>query len=286
MALAWVAVLASALAAHDRVWGTDADDDPRAHDEARDHSWQTRYVAGRPPQSPADGSPQLLEFARELHATLESDRLRLLISRRLPALLGLHDVWIVARFGNRQQIIVPSRPGTEGAPFLSDEARQWSTYPMKADGQTIGLLGIALPAGGFRDRDHRLFTLVASLVASLGFNKRVRGSDAMIPRRAADGLLDAPKARASSAELRRHRSGTSLAVLMLDLDHQEHQICSDTRLATRLSRRRHAADDSARERRAGGEVSARAARFGRRAGAGAADKLRRRIASTPVGAIA
>src|SRR5262249_47500135 len=127
MALAWVAVLASALAAHDRVWGSEADAETPAPD-AKGAPWQARYAEPTPPPSAPEGSPQLLEFARELHGTLESDRLRLLISRRLPTLLGSHDVWIVARFGNRQQIIVPSAAGADAAPFVSDEARQWSTY--------------------------------------------------------------------------------------------------------------------------------------------------------------
>ena len=224
MALAWVAVLASALAAHDREWETAANDGPRRVD-ADDRRPDRRAIADGPApsaQSVWEGSPQLLEFARELHATLESDRLRLLISHRLPSLLGLRDLWIVARFGNRQQVIVPSSPGAEGLPFVTDDARQWSTYPMKADGQTIGILGVALPPGGFTERDHRLFKLVASFVA-----QSLSTANAFETMREAS-LIDpltgcvtrAEGARRFEAELRRsHRAGSSVAVLMLDLDH-------------------------------------------------------------------
>lgn len=302
VALAWVAVLASALAAHDRVSGTDAGDEPehdaREHDavehHTKNHTRQTRYVAERPSQPLSDGSPQLLDFARELHATLESDRLRLLISHRLPALLGLHDVWIVARFGNRQQIIVPSRPGTEGIPFVSDEARQWSTYPMKADGQTIGLMGIALPAAGFTDRDQRLFTLVASLVAqSLSTANAFEAMrEASLVEPLTGCATRAEGGRRFEAELRRaHRAGTSVAVLMLDLDHFKNindlfghkagdavlSAVGDTLLTTLRA-------SDVRCRWGGEEFLLVLPDSNVERAQRAADKLRRRIASTPVGA--
>ncbi len=291
MALAWVAVLASALAAHDRV--SEATDTGEQAPDLPERRPQMRPASGAP-VSP-DSSPQLLEFARELHATLESDRLRLLIARRLPSLLGLRDVWIVARFGNRQQIIVPSGPGAEGGlPIVSDEARQWSTYPMRADGQTVGLLGVGLPTGGFTDRDHRLFKLVASLVA-----QSLSTANAFETMREAS-LVDpltgcatrAEGARRFEAELRRaHRSGTSLAVLMLDLDHFKSindryghkagdavlSAVGDTLLTTLRA-------SDVRCRWGGEEFLLVLPDSNVERAQRAADKLRRRIASTPVGA--
>ena len=149
IALAWVAVLASALMARDGVVAT-------VHQSVSD---QTAVAES----APANGSTAVIDFARELHATLESDRLRLLIARRLPSLLGVRDVWVVARFGNGQQIIVPSIGGTDAIAMVGDEHRQWATYPMKSDGQTIGVLGAALPVGGFSEQEHRLFKLVTEL---------------------------------------------------------------------------------------------------------------------------
>jgi diguanylate cyclase (GGDEF)-like protein len=297
MALAWVAVLASALAAHDREGETAADDEPRRVD-AEDRRHHRRAVSGAPApsgQSVWEGSPQLLEFARELHATLESDRLRLLISQRLPLLLGLRDLWIVARFGNRQQIIVPSPTGTaEGLPFVTDDAREWSTYPLKADGQTIGTMGIGLPPVGFTERDHRLFKLVATFVAqslsTANAFETMREASLMDPLTGC--VTRAEGARRFEAELRRaHRTGSSLAVLMLDLDHFKgvndmfgHKAgdavlsaVGDTLLTTL-----RASDVRCRW---GGEEflillpDSNAERAQR-----ASDKLRRRIANTPVGA--
>jgi diguanylate cyclase (GGDEF)-like protein len=167
-------------------------------------------------------SAALFDFARDLHATLESDKLRLLISHRLPLLLGVRDVWIVARLGTHQQLIVPSQSGADPATLVSDEPRQWATYPMKADDRTIGLMGAALPEGGFTEHEHRLFKTVASLVAQA--LSTATAFEAMREASLVDPLTGcatrAEGGRRLEAELRRaQRSGTTLAVLMLDLDH-------------------------------------------------------------------
>jgi diguanylate cyclase (GGDEF)-like protein len=208
MVLAWVAVLASALMARDGVIAPGR----------RSSSEQT----ARSEQAPASGSTAIIDFARELHATLESDRLRLLIARRLPVLLGVRDVWVVARFENGQQVIVPSLAGTDTIPMVSDEYRQWATYPMKTDGKTIGVLGAALPIGGFSEREHRLFKLVAELVGQS--MTTATAFEAMREASLIDTLTGcstrADGTRRLEAELSRaQRGGTSVAVLMLDLDH-------------------------------------------------------------------
>jgi diguanylate cyclase (GGDEF)-like protein len=293
MALAWVAVLASALAAQDRVTGSTAHDVPR--ETAAPAVRQAPVTTPPAPSSPLpENSSQLIEFARELHGTLESDRLRLIIARRLPSMLGRRDVWIVVRFGSRQQIIVPSRPGEEGLPFVSDEPRQWSTFPMKADGQTIGLMGIGLPPEGFTERDQRHFKLVASLVA-----QSLSTANAFETMREAS-LVDpltgcatrAEGERRFEAELRRaHRAGTSLAVLMLDLDHFKSindlfghkagdavlSAVGDTLLTTLRA-------SDVRCRWGGEEFLLVLPDSNVERAQRAADKLRRRIASTPVGA--
>ena len=293
MALAWVAVLASALAAQDRALGS------TSHDVAREvaaAAIRQASVTAQPVLSSSlpDLSSELIEFARELHGTLESDRLRLVIARRLPSMLGLRDVWIVVRFGSRQQIIVPSRPAAEGLPFVSDEPRQWSTFPMKADGQTIGLMGVGLPPEGFTDRDQRQFKLVASLIA-----QSLSTANAFETMREAS-LVDpltgcatrAEGARRFEAELRRaHRAGTSLAVLMLDLDHFKSindlfghkagdavlSAVGDTLLTTLRA-------SDVRCRWGGEEFLLVLPDSNVERAQRAADKLRRRIANTPVGA--
>jgi diguanylate cyclase (GGDEF)-like protein len=167
-------------------------------------------------------SAALFDFARDVHATLESDKLRLLISHRLPLLLGVRDVWIVARLGSQQQLIVPSLSGANATMLVSDEPRHWATYPMKADDRAIGVMGAALPEGGFTDHEHKLFKTVASLVAQA--LSTATAFEAMREASLVDPLTGcatrAEGGRRLEAELRRaQRSGTTLAVLMLDLDH-------------------------------------------------------------------
>jgi diguanylate cyclase (GGDEF)-like protein len=222
MALAWVAVLSGALATRESPGETRAEDDRPDELENRRVDVPPAPATAASPHAWPGGSTALFEFARELHATLESDRLRLLISRRLPDLLRLRDVWIVARFGGGQQIIMPSSPGADAITMLSDEARQWATFPLKADGRTIGLLGAAVPAGGFTEQDHRLFKMVASLVAQA--LSTANTFESMREASLVDPLTGcatrAEGIRRLEAELRRaQRSRMSLAVLMLDLDH-------------------------------------------------------------------
>ena len=224
MAAAWVAVLASALVA--RGSGRPDEEETVSSDAiAVSPDAAPPYATAASPDAPAppNDAGALLEFARELHGTLESDRLRLHLARLLPVMLGRRDVWVVARFGARQQVIVPSAPGeTDQITMLSDEARQWATYPMKVDGRTIGILGTAVPAEGLSARDHHLFEAVATLVGQSLFT--ANAFETMREASLVDPLtgcaMRAEGVRRFQAELRRaDRSRSSLAVLMLDLDH-------------------------------------------------------------------
>ncbi|MGH9411092.1 MAG: sensor domain-containing diguanylate cyclase [Vicinamibacterales bacterium] len=147
----------------------------------------------------------------------------MLIARLLPVILGRRDVWVVAQFDSRQQIIVPSMPGgTDPISLLSDEPRQWLTYPMKADGRTVGLLGAAAHSGGVSSREHRLFDSVASLIAQA--LSTAHAFETMREASLVDPLtgcaMRAEGLRRFEAELRRaDRAHTSVAVLMLDLDY-------------------------------------------------------------------
>ena len=212
MTAAWVAVLASALVV--RGW---------AFSEEQIPSPPVPAAVPAEPAAQSNRSGTLLEFARELHATLESDRLRLLISRQLPIIVGRRDVWVIARFGSRQQVIVPSAPGEKGElPLLGDDFRHWATYPMKADGHSVGILGAGVPAGGISPSEHRLFESVAAMVGQA--LSTANTFETMRKTSLVDALtgcaMRTEGVRRFRAELRRaDRLGTSLAVLMLDLDH-------------------------------------------------------------------
>ena len=188
------------------------------------------------PQSPAkaqadvDGRRQdepwfepLLEFAQDTLGALQGDRLRLAIAQKLPVLLGREDIWVVATPGAHQQVILPHRADRDQPRvLLSDEPRQWATFPLKADGQTVGVLGIEVSNRGITAREWRMLKAVSGVLG-----RALKTSDAFETMREAT-LVDpltgcatrGEGMRRFEAELRRaERSKTSLAVLMIDLDH-------------------------------------------------------------------
>ena len=164
----------------------------------------------------------LLEFAQDALGALQGDRLRTLIAQRLPVLVGREDVWVVASTGSQQQVILPQRPGRDPRRMISDEPRQWATFPLKADGQTVGVLGLELGHRGITAREWRMLTALSNVLG-----RALKTSEAFEVMREAT-LVDpltgcatrAEGMRRFEAELRRaERSKTSLAVLMIDLDH-------------------------------------------------------------------
>ena len=164
----------------------------------------------------------LLEFAQDALGALQGDRLRLLIAQKLPALVGREDVWVVANTGSHQQVVLPQHADREARRMISDEPRQWATFPLKADGQTVGVMGLELGHRGITAREWRLLTALAGVLG-----RALKTSEAFEAMREAT-LVDpltgcatrAEGMRRFEAELRRaERSKTSLAVLMIDLDH-------------------------------------------------------------------
>lgn len=165
----------------------------------------------------------LLEFAQDTLGALQGDRLRTLIAQKLPALVGREDIWVVANPGAHQQVILPHHPDSDQPrAILGDEPRQWATFPLKADGQTVGVLGLGLETRGITAREWRMLNALAGVLG-----RALKTSEAFESMREAT-LVDpltgcatrAEGMRRFEAELRRaERSKTSLAVLMIDLDH-------------------------------------------------------------------
>lgn len=214
VALAWVAVLATALSARMRPPADEPVPEPQADSDPG---------PARPLPPASTNSVELLAFAQELHGTLQSDRLRVLIAQRLPRLVGRPDVWAVARFGTTQHIIVPpAADGGGSVRLLGDEPRQWATFPMKAEGQTFGVVGIAVPEEGLSENARSIAAATASIVgqALLTANAFEVVREASLVDMLTGCATRAEGLRRFEAELRRaERSRTALAVLMLDLDH-------------------------------------------------------------------
>jgi two-component system cell cycle response regulator len=176
-------------------------------------------VAERPPKIHLE---ELLRFTQDIHAAVQGDRLRTLVAQRLPELLGLRDVWVFARFGNRRHIITPAdADGTLMRRLMNGEG-DWATFPLKVDQDVVGVLGVGIPIQRFNPHERRLFSVVASILA-----RALQTSDAFEMMREASiidtltGCLLRPEGlRRLDAELRRaERSSRPVALLLLDLDH-------------------------------------------------------------------
>ena len=252
MIAAWVTVLAGALLGRQRGGGQDMPPEPkpdtpvsapappagitppaavpsrlpRPSHEAAPPSTPPRQTRPEPIETRAPDEPwfeAVLEFAQQTLGALQGDRLRLMIAQQLPALLRREDVWVVANIGTHQQVILPARPGDEQPrQLLGDEPGQWATFPLKADGQTVGVLGVETSKRGITAREWRMLTAVSGVLA-----RALKTSEAFEAMREAT-LVDpltgcatrAEGMRRFEAELRRaERSKTSLGVLMIDLDH-------------------------------------------------------------------
>ena len=236
MIMAWVAVLASALVGRQGSGGQPPGGDSPEPPPARTRNAAETVAPAAPPVAPLVSRPDpdlkrqdepwfeaLLEFAQETLSALGADRLRLLIAEKLPAIVDREDVWVVASVGGNQQVILPMQPDREQPRLiLSDQPRQWATFPLKADGETVGVLGLELASRGITAREWRMLTAVAGVLGRA--LKTSAAFEAMREATLVDPLTGcstrAEGLRRFEAELRRaERSKSALAVLMIDLDH-------------------------------------------------------------------
>ncbi|HWQ00071.1 MAG TPA: diguanylate cyclase [Vicinamibacterales bacterium] len=194
---------------------------------ARAERPERREAAPAAPEEPAAERPAalsaeaLLRFAQELYAALPDSRLRPTIGRRLPALLGVRDFWIVVRFGDRQQIVLADT-GARQPEALAAGPRHWITYPLAVDGETIGMLGVDTTGAAAAVQDPRAMQAVTAILGpalktayTLEFLRETSIVDPLT------GCSTRPHAlQRLAAELNRaQRSNRPLALLLLDLDH-------------------------------------------------------------------
>jgi diguanylate cyclase (GGDEF)-like protein len=240
MIVAWVAVLASALLGKQRSMASEPA--PTAQESPAVPAVAAAAPVQPTPQTPSRSTPSrprpesseaprqdepwfepLLEFAQQTLGALHGDRLRQLVAQQLPALVGREDVWVVANIGEHQQVILPAREeGEQPRTILGDEPGQWATFPLKADGHTVGVLGIDVVDRGITAREWRMLTAVSGVLARA--LKTSEAFEAMREATLVDPLTGCATRgegmRRFEAELRRaERSKTSLGVLMIDLDH-------------------------------------------------------------------
>jgi diguanylate cyclase (GGDEF)-like protein len=176
--------------------------------------------AARQPRLGTDESKALIGFAQELLGATTNVRLREVILRHLPQLVGSRRVWISTRIQGRRQVIVTESPQGGVRELLNTSGQEWTTFPLRIERDVIGLLGVE-SEGGLDPHLAQLVRTAAPLIA-----QALSTADRMEILREAS-LVDlltgaAPRREGLTrlgAEIKRaQRTGSSMAVLMLDLD--------------------------------------------------------------------
>jgi diguanylate cyclase (GGDEF)-like protein len=167
----------------------------------------------------------IMRFTRDVTRPATFEQLQLLIARQLPLLLGVERAWIVARFNGRQRVILPGpvHDGQEKADALfGGERADWTTFPLTTGDQMVGVLGVEVT-------NRRMPEPAVAAVRSVGpiIAHALLTADAT-DRLRETSILDTLTGCATrqhglerlAMELKRAaRSGASLAVLMVDIDH-------------------------------------------------------------------
>ena len=166
-------------------------------------------------------SEPLIRFAQDLVAATSLESFRRVVTAHLPMLIGTRRLWIASRTRRGRQVLVPERPdGTEPEDLLDVEGREWTTFALRVDQENVGVLGIET-SGGVEPRVRRILQLVSPMIAQ-----------AMVTAQSVEALRETSlvdlltglatrhegMTRLASEIKRAQRAGTSMAVLMLDLD--------------------------------------------------------------------
>jgi diguanylate cyclase (GGDEF)-like protein len=195
----------------------------------RGSSPATSVIASSDARTGDDHQPGLddaiLRFTREVTRPASFDQLQLLIARQLPLLLGVERAWIVARFGGRQRVILPGAmhdtPDRKDTLFDGDRA-DWTTFPLLAEGRLVGVLGVEVTGRKLADAAVAVVRAVGPIIAhallTADITDRLRETSILDPLTGCATRTHGQERLA--IELKRAgRSGASLAVLMVDLDH-------------------------------------------------------------------
>jgi diguanylate cyclase (GGDEF)-like protein len=180
---------------------------------------ETPPMADVPPRSVVKNE-EILAFVEQLMAATTSEGLLETVQTKLPPLLGGRHVWIVSELQRRQPAEGAEPAPGSGAP-LASAVQQWTTFPLRLNDRPVGLLGVESSGGLGADRQQaieKVAPLLARAVRTVGTIETFREA----------GLVDLLTGAATrreglnrlNAEVKRaQRLGTSMAVLMIDLDH-------------------------------------------------------------------
>ena len=185
----------------------------------------------------ADEFERLLHFAEHVGNSTDLEQLRRAIQDALPPLVSTRDIWLTARVGGWHEVF---RDGVTDDSPTARSRRGWETFPLRAGGKAIGVLGMAQGAGPFTPRQRRFTTYAASVIAIA--LKNVQLFQALKAQSVTD-MLTGCATRSHGLELlgrelrRAARSGTTASLLMIDADHfkavndRHGHLCGDAALS-------------------------------------------------------
>jgi diguanylate cyclase (GGDEF)-like protein len=173
--------------------------------------------------SPVDDSSEqraLLTFARQLVDGTARGDVPGAVEAHLPAMVNGRKVWI-AMEPRHQSPPGNDRPRIHQAGVLNDDVQEWTTFALRLDEQRIGLLGVESPGGLALHLRQRIQALVPLISQAL---KSAHEVDTFREASVVDLLTGAATRREGlnrlQAEVKRaQRTGSAMAVLMIDLDH-------------------------------------------------------------------
>jgi diguanylate cyclase (GGDEF)-like protein len=162
----------------------------------------------------------LVTFARQLVAATATAELRATIESQLPALVEGRRVWVVAEKG-ADAATKETNSHLGQFPLLTDDLQEWTTFILQVDGTRYGLLGVESPGGLSPQIKQRLQSVTPLISQAL---KTAQDVDGFREASVVDLLTSTATRREGlnrlQAEVKRaQRTGSAMAVLMLDLDH-------------------------------------------------------------------
>jgi diguanylate cyclase (GGDEF)-like protein len=183
-----------------------------------------RQTAPGVPLSPVGRDPDetkaLLAFAQELLGATTTDQLRGAIASHLLPLVGSRRMWVSTQIRGRRNVIVAESPERPTRELFNINGQEWTTFPLRIDREVVGLLGI--DSGGGLQPNVKHFVQLAMPMIAQALNTADQ-FESMREARLVDLLTGTATRREGltrlGAEIKRaQRMGSSMAVLMLDLD--------------------------------------------------------------------
>lgn len=174
--------------------------------------------ARQPPRTP--DKSVITPFTHDLFVAQTTQEMRVVIARHLPALVGTRRVWVSGYAGGRRQLIVPGDDADLREQLLTGEFQEWTTLPLRAGERVIGLIGVD-SVNARQTEIREVMEAIAPLIGQALQNAHT--VDVLREASLMDALTGTATRREGlarlNAELKRaHRSGASMAVMLLDLD--------------------------------------------------------------------